>query len=242
MRPILFHWRGRNIHSYHVLLYLGILSGVIVGNYVAQRARLNPGAVFITMLLLPIPALVGARLLFISTHWQFYRRERQRIWRRSEGGLSVYGGLLAVFVSIPIVSSVDVPFAAFWDVSVFSILIGLTFCRLGCLLNGCCAGKPHEGFGALCLPNEAGVWRRRIPTQILEVGWLLLLLGGAASLWKQIPFAGGLFLCALAAYGAGRLVLNNTREQPSSMSALRLKVISALAVLIGFAFLLIAER
>ena len=169
MRPILFRWRGRSVHSYHVLLYLGMVSAVVAGNHVARRAGLNPDGVTLAMLLLTIPALVGARLLFVSTHWESYRRERRRIWRRSDGGLSVYGGLLAVLVSAPIVSSLNVPFAAFWDVAVFSILIGMVLGRFGCLLNGCCAGKPCERPGALRLPGEDGVWRRRIPTQILEI-------------------------------------------------------------------------
>lgn len=242
MRPILFRWRGRNVHSYHVLLYLGMVSAVVAGNHVARRSGLNPDGVSLATLLLTIPALVGARLLFVSTHWESYRHEWGRIWRRSDGGLSVYGGLLAVPISVPIISGVDVPFAAFWDVAVFSILIGMILGRFGCLLNGCCAGRPSERPGALRLPDVDGVWQRRIPTQILEIGWLLLLLWGAIVFWKRMPFTGGLFLCALTAYSVGRLALNTMRERRSGSGTLPAnQMISALTILISLALLLIAQ-
>ena len=50
-----------------------------------------------------IPALIGSRLLFVFSHWDIYRRDLSRIWRRSEGGMAMYGGLiLTVPLSIPL--------------------------------------------------------------------------------------------------------------------------------------------
>ena len=89
----------------------------------------------------------------------------------------------------------------------------LIFFRIGCLLNGCCAGRPSTGRLALHLPNHRGVWRRRIPTQLLEAAWAALLLVAAIALWRRLPFDGALFLSAIAGYGIGRLVLESTRER-----------------------------
>ena len=96
--------------------YLGMVFGVIGGTYMAALHGLDPTRVYSAMLLLLLPALVGARLLFIASHWEVYRREPSRIWRRSEGGAALYGGLLASFLfSLPLLAALGISVAAFWD-------------------------------------------------------------------------------------------------------------------------------
>ena len=102
MRPVLLTWRGRRIYSYPAFLYLGLVSGTIAGDYAAHMAGLNAAAVVAAIVILTIPALAGARLLFVASHWPLYRRQLDRIWRRGDGGAALHGGLLmAVAVSIP---------------------------------------------------------------------------------------------------------------------------------------------
>ena len=64
------------------------------GQISTRRSR----ALTATLLLLP-PALFGARLLFVIAHWPAYRQEPRRMWRASEGGAAMYGGLL---VAVPL--------------------------------------------------------------------------------------------------------------------------------------------
>ena len=233
MRRVLFHWHGVKIYSYPAMLYLGLVFGVVAGNYAANLAGLNSARVFVATLLLLIPALIGARLLFVGSHWEIYRREPRRIWRRSEGGAALYGGLpLSLLASVPLLGALQVPFGAFWDVATFTILVGMIFGRFGCLLHGCCSGRPTEGRFALCLANHQGTWQRRIPTQLLEAGWAAVLLAGAVAFWDQMPFPGALFLYALAGYGLGRFVLESTREEQDKVGKITIhRLISA--VLLG---------
>jgi phosphatidylglycerol:prolipoprotein diacylglycerol transferase len=212
---VLFERPGIRIYSYPVMLYLGLTVGVIVGNYVANLAGLDTARVLIATVLLTIPGMVGARLLFVATHWPVYRAEPRRIFRRSEGGAANQGGLvLAVSISPPILTALQLPFGAFWDVTTFVALIWLIFGRFGCFLHGCCSGRPYTGLLSLYLPDHRGLWCRRMPAQLLEAGWAILILAGVACLWNQIPFSGALFLLAVAAYGAGRAALHPTRNIP----------------------------
>ena len=94
MRRILFEWHGIKLYAYPVMLYLGLLCGVMAGTYGASFNGLNPVRVYAAMLLLIPSALVGARLLFLMANWRFYRRQPRRLWRQSEGGASLYGGLV----------------------------------------------------------------------------------------------------------------------------------------------------
>jgi prolipoprotein diacylglyceryltransferase len=214
VRQVLFEWRGIKINSYPVMLYLGLTFGMVAGDFMANRAGLPAARVLGAIILLTMFGLLGARLLFVATHWSVYRREPWRIWRRSEGGAAVQGGLvLAVMVSPPLLMVLHLPLGAFWDVTTFVMLIWLIFGRIGCLMHGCCSGRPSSGPFTLELPNQIGIWRRRFPTQLLESAWALLLLLGAIGLSRRAPFPGAVFLAAIAAYGMGRIALEPLREQ-----------------------------
>ena len=213
LRQVLFEWRGIKIHSYPVMLYLGLSFGMVAGDFMANRAGLPAARVLVAVILLTVSGLLGARLLFVATHWTVYRREPWRIWQRSEGGAAVQGGLvLAVMVSPPLLTALHLPLGAFWDVATFVMLIWLIFGRVGCLLHGCCSGRPSTGPFTLELPNQIGVWRYRFPTQLLEAAWALILLLGAIGLSRHAPFPGAVFLAAVAAYGMGRIALEPLRE------------------------------
>ena len=65
MRPILFTWRGLTIHSYPAMLYIGLVLGVTAGNGVAHANGIDALRVYIATLILVVPALAGARLLYV---------------------------------------------------------------------------------------------------------------------------------------------------------------------------------
>jgi phosphatidylglycerol:prolipoprotein diacylglycerol transferase len=92
-------------------------------------------------------------------------------------------------------------------------MIGMTFTRIGCLMNGCCAGRESDAWGCIVLPNHEGVWKKRIPNQLLEAGWAALILLGLILLRGRMPFAGALFIFTAGAYATGRLLLEFAREQ-----------------------------
>jgi phosphatidylglycerol:prolipoprotein diacylglycerol transferase len=213
VRKILFSWHGFNVYSYPAMLYLGLVAGVFAGTGVAQASGMSADRFAVAVLILLVPALVGARLYFVLTRWDDYRREPRRIWRRSEGGMAMYGGLiLAVPLSVPVLRAMDLPFAAFWDAATFTMLLGMAFTRIGCLLNGCCGGRPTSAWFALDLPGHHGTWQRRYPTQLMEMTFALTLFAAALALRDRAPFAGAIFCSAVVAYGTGRFFLERLRE------------------------------
>jgi prolipoprotein diacylglyceryltransferase len=152
-------------------------------------------------------------LFFVASHWDFYRNDRARIWRRSEGGMAMYGGLLAaVPLSMPLLPVMELSFAKFWDATTVAILVAMIFTRFGCLLNGCCSGRPSASWLALDLPDHRGIRRRRVPTQLLEAAWATVLLIAAFFMREREPFAGAIFCSALLAYGVGRYFLQKLRD------------------------------
>jgi prolipoprotein diacylglyceryl transferase len=242
MRRILFSWRGTNVYSYPAMLYVGLLAGVFAGAWVAQRSGMSADRFAIAITVLLIPALAGSRLYFVLTRWELYRGDPSRIWRRTEGGMSMYGGfILAVPLSIPLLRSLGLPFASFWDAAALTILLGMAFTRIGCILNGCCGGRPSDAWFALSLPDHHGIWQRRIPTQLMEMAFALVLFGAALALRNVAPFPGAIFCLVLAGYGAGRWVLESLREdETAGLDKTTMQVTSILlviAALIGLAFI-----
>ncbi len=214
MPRVLLECRGVAVHAYPAMLSLGLVLGTIAGNYVAHFSGMEPLRVYAATLLLAGPALIGARLLFVASHWPVYRSDRARIWRRSDGGAAVYGGLFVTLaISVPLLRLLGLPFWAFWDVAIFTILVGLAFGKIGCLLHGCCAGRPIAGFPGLRLADHRGVRVRRIPSQILEAAWAVVVVAGINALRGRVPFEGALFLCGVGGYGVGRALLESTRER-----------------------------
>lgn len=212
VRPILFQWHGYRVFSYPAMLYIGTVLGVVAGNRAAHAVGLDAFRVWVATLILFAAALVGARLLFVAIAWRRHGRYPHRIFDRNQGGAAQYGGLLAaVPLSWPLLAALDLPFGAFWDVAIITILVGMTVTRIGCLLNGCCAGREVRTFG-LTLPNHQGEWRRRVPTQILEGALALTLLALGARAWPALPAPGALFLLLAGGYASGRLVLETLRE------------------------------
>ncbi len=124
------------------------------------------------------------------------------------------GGLLLSFlVSVPLLAALQLRFWAFWDAATFTLLVGMFFTKFGCLLNGCCAGRPTSGAIALYLPDHRGIWCRRIPTELFEAGFAVALAIGAAVVWGRMPFDGAVFLSALALYGTGKPLLDLGRDR-----------------------------
>jgi len=229
MRPVLFRLGKVDVHSYPAFQYIGLTLGVLAGNVLARVTGLDEFRVFVATILLLFPALAGARLLYLAIHWKYYRENCRSIWNTREGGAAQYGGILvAVPLSIPLLAILDIPFGAFWDVAGVTIMVGMVFTRVGCFLNGCCAGRESDSWLSLYLPNIRGEWKNRVPTQLLESGWAAMLLVTGLIFRKSLPFAGALFIYIAAGYALGRLVMESMRD----LRAARFTVHHAISVLI----------
>lgn len=225
------------------MLYFGLVLGVVAGNVAAHAANINAFRAYVATLILIIPALAGARLLYVAAQWDTYRHNLRRIWDRSDGGFIMYGGLPAVLLlSIPLLGALRLNFGAFWDVSAFTILVGMMFTRVGCLLNGCCAGRPSKSWFSAYLPNLKGVWEKRLPTQIFESAFALVLLGSAIMVWHRIPFRGGLFLFVACGYASARLLMEFARERDAAARLSVAHVIFIITVLLSISTLTIYWR
>lgn len=178
MFPILLRLGPLTVYSYGVMLVLAfLLSTWLAGQFARQlpidrRAISSEQTVDLTCLLL-LGGIVGGRLFYILLYWEVYVHYPQEILAIWHGGLIWYGGFVGGYLAgwlyarakrlRPMrVADQIVPFGA----------LGHAIGRIGCFLNGCCYGRPTNGWWAVRFPGHAeGV----IPTQLLESAGLFLL-------------------------------------------------------------------
>jgi len=239
-RRYLFKIGALSVPSFTAMLYIGYLAGLVIASYSVVRKPEVESFALATLVML-VPALIGARLWFVLEHLGVFLESPSKIFRIRDGGVGLYGGLALTFVFSPLILQAEgLYFWRFWDGAAVVMLVGLIVTRFGCLMHGCCCGRETGGRLGMWLPNFAGQWRRRYPTQLIEAGCGVLIL--VVELWNRdrLPFSGALFLSATAAYAACRSVLELTRAEASSFewqTRLNMAFSALLVVIAGGSFL-----
>ena len=123
--------------------------GFVAGLWTASRRGLSAGVTAERVLDLGpwiiVGAIVGARSLYVISYWResFAGRPLWEVVAVWQGGLVFYGGLIGSTVaSILYIRLKQLPFWKMADIMAPSIALGYVFGRMGCLLNGCCYGRP----------------------------------------------------------------------------------------------------
>ena len=104
-------------------------------------------------------AIVGARFVYVTTYWreEFAGQPFSEIFMIQHGGLVYYGGLIGATVAgVIYIRWKKMPLWKTADVLAPSIALGSVFGRIGCLLNGCCYGRPTDLPWAITFTNPAG--------------------------------------------------------------------------------------
>lgn len=208
MKPILFRLGDLQIHSFGVLVALGFLAGLAAAAYNARRAGLKGDVVYDLAPWLVAGGLIGARLLYVVSYWQrdFAGHPLTEILAVWKGGLVYYGGLiLATLTGIWRIRQMKLPLWTMADCLAPGVALGHAFGRLGCLLNGCCFGRPTTLPWGIQFPASHSTAAASLhPTQIYES--LLNLMLFAALMWGfgRRRFAGQLFALYLVGYAVIR--------------------------------------
>jgi phosphatidylglycerol---prolipoprotein diacylglyceryl transferase len=215
--PRFFTIAGRPVNSYKILLCVGICVGTVTTAAAANASGLSPLRIGLAAMASALAGLIGARAYHLLVHASVYFNSGspRALWDSTAGGLSVFGGLLTfVPVSFAAAALVDIPAVVLWDHLGIGVLAGGFWIRLGCVFNGCCAGRKTDARLGVRMHDTRGVIKRRIPVPFLEMAWWVVGLVAFLSLWPHALPPGGYALAVLAWYGAGRFSLEPLRERP----------------------------
>jgi prolipoprotein diacylglyceryltransferase len=96
--------------------------------------------------------------------------------------------------------------------SAVAFLIFIAFARIGCLLHGCCSGRPVARWG-LALRDTGGSVERRVPTQLLDAFASLALLSVIVGVGFERLRPGLVLLVTGAVYATARVLVEFTRAR-----------------------------
>ena len=159
-------------------------------------------------------AILGARTLYVITYWkqEFAGQPLLEIFK-IRSGLVFYGGLIGASLgTILFARRHKLNLWRLADVMAPSIALGHAFGRLGCLMTGCCYGRPCQWPWGIQFPEGHATAGGKVhPTQIYEACLNFLLFMALSWFYPKKRFDGHIFAIYLIAYASFRAVVEMFR-------------------------------
>lgn len=256
---------GFEIKYYGIMIAMGFFFGLLMVYYAAKRTKgFDEELVFDYLICMIVPAILGARLYYVIFSWDYYKNHLGEILQIRNGGLAIYGGILAAVAVLWIFCKVKkISMLQFSDMLVKGLLIGQILGRWGNFFNREAFGGYTDGLFAMQIPTdyflnqgrlseiiEAGLYDKAVflqsgndiasyiqvhPTFLYEGLWNLGVL--LVILWftKRKTFDGQLLALYAAGYGIGRFWIEGLRTDSLMIGTTGIRVSQLLAAVIAVA-------
>ncbi len=252
---------GFEIKYYGIIIATGFFLGLWVAMREAKRTGQDPELYVDFLLCMVIPAIVGARLYYVIFSWEHYKDDLIRIFRIREGGLAIFGGVIAGVIVLYLFSRIRKQ--SFWkmtDTICMGLLIGQIMGRWGNFFNREAFGGYTEGMFAMQIPvdyfreigrlgeiTKTGLLDHAVevvvngtsltciqvhPTFLYECLWNIGVLLLIFLYRKKKKFDGELFAMYLAGYGAGRFWIEGLRVDQLQIGSTGLAVSQILSAIL----------
>ncbi|MCR4691465.1 MAG: prolipoprotein diacylglyceryl transferase [Lachnospiraceae bacterium] len=246
------------IAFYGVIIALGMIGGLSLANY--ESNRLGKPKDFWWEIAAPLMFLsvLGARVYYVIFFWDYYGSHLNELLDIRGGGLAIYGGVIAGFLTIFIICRIrKLGYFEMMDTAVLGLLVGQIMGRWGNFTNREVFGGYTDNIFAMRLPLEA-VRQRDVtdelmshvtgqinyiqvhPTFFYEGGLNAILLLIMWCYRKHKKFKGEICLMYLGGYGLIRYFVEGIRTDQLKIGHTNIAV-SQMLGLILFVGSLIAE-
>ena len=242
------------IHTYGLMVALGIMAGIGLGEYLYRRSGGEPGRIIDMALIVIITGLICARILFILINLDYYISnplETVMLWK---GGLVFYGGLAGG--TLALLGCIRFYNLSLWpilDIGAVAISLGHGLGRLGCFTAGCCYGQVTDLPWAVTFTNPRCLAVEVLdqpvhPTQLYSFFFLVGLTIFLVWLEPRKKFAGLGTAVYLTLYGLFRFGVEFLRSDPRGtldlfgISLATSQWISLVAVMAGVTIYIVLSR
>lgn len=243
---------GFEIAFYGIIIGCGVMAGIMMAAMEAKRTGQNPDTYYDLALYAVVLSVIGARIYYVIFSWDQYKDDLLSIFNIRQGGLAIYGGVIAAVITVFVYGRVKkISFAKLADTAVLGLILGQIIGRWGNFFNREAFGEYTNNLFAMRLPLDAvrssdvtelmrehmemldGVAYIQVhPTFLYESLWnlgVLLIL-----LWwrKRKKFEGEIFLLYLFGYGVGRFWIEGLRTDQLLIPGVGLPVSQVLAAIL----------
>lgn len=116
---------GLDIYWYGIIIALGILAGLSIARYEAGRTGQKKEIYTDYLLWTVVFSVIGARLYYVIFRWDSFKDNLWNIFAIRNGGLAIYGGIIAaIIVSVIYTKVKKISLFKFLDTAVFGLIIG----------------------------------------------------------------------------------------------------------------------
>ena len=223
---------GQDVNDYENLAILGIIFGII-----------------------------GARIYYVVFSWSDYREDIKSVFNIRQGGLAIYGGIIAGFLTAYLYANITkLSFCQVADTVCIGFPAGQMIGRWGNFFNREAFGEYTDSLFAMRLPIDAvragdvtdrmrehitavdGVRTIQVhPTFLYESAWCLVILVIllVMSYRGKNLFTGQVFLTYLGLYGLGRVLIEGLRTDQLKVGPVAVsQVLSGVLVILCFGLIL----
>lgn len=242
---------GFRIAFYGVIIGIGVMCGVLMAAYVARRENMDPDLVWDFAIYAIIFSIMGARVYYVIFEWDMYKDNPVSIFNLRNGGLAIYGAVIAAFLTLFIYTRVKKQsFLQLVDVCVPGLILGQAIGRWGNFTNREVFGGYTDNLLAMRLPRLAvrprditpdinahaivieGVEYIQVhPTFLYECLWNLVLLCLMLVYHKHKKFKGEIWLLYLGGYGLGRFWIEGIRTDQLYLTGTTIPVSQLIAII-----------
>jgi phosphatidylglycerol---prolipoprotein diacylglyceryl transferase len=215
--PILLKIGSLNLYAYGLMMVFGFLASLIFVSLYAKQAGFTDNDASNLLIFVFLSGILGARLMHVLINVKYYSSHLNGLFDFQKGGLAWYGGMLAGILCILIFTRVKhYSTGQGMDLIFTPAILGLAIGRIGCFLNGCCAGIPTNLPWGVKFPHH-GLPVAVHPTQIYELLLDLALFFFLVYWWDRRKYPGENSLIMAAVYSIIRLFVeffrNNSPDQ-----------------------------
>jgi len=223
MFPRLLELGPITVYSYGVLLASAYLLALYYAVHRARRFGLDANRILDLGIYIIISALIGAKLLLLLVDFSYFRQHPAEIWTLARSGGVFYGGLIVAFaVGFWYMRKHHLPVWPVADAMAPGLALGHVVGRFGCLLAGCCYGRPTalpwgvtftDPFAASNVGTPLHVALH--PTQLYDGGaefLILIFLLATEKYWRHR--AGWTWWIYILLYGISRFFIEFFRGDP----------------------------
>ena len=221
---------GFTVQVYALTLILAVGAGLWLSTREAKRLGLDGDHVYNLGFYVLLTTLLGARLVYVLSHWSAYRGALLSALSLTPTALAwPEGVLIGGLVAVVYWSRHRLPVGATLDAIAPGLALALAVTRLGAFFNGTSFGEPTT------LPWGVTVWDAvRHPVQLYEMAALLGILGVLRWRRDRVSSHGHSFVLFVALYAGSRLFLEAFRaDAPLMANGVRMVQVVALAALLG---------
>lgn len=261
--PKSFSVFGFEIAVYGLIIGIAVVCGVLMAVHIAKLDKMDADIIWDFAIYAVIFSVIGARTYFVIFSWDLYKDDLISVFNTRQGGLAIYGGVIAAFATLFAYSRVKkLPPCRIGDCGVYGLVLGQIIGRWGNFFNREAFGGFTDSLLAMRLPvdavrakdiaqshldameqmsaaGEAVNFIQAHPTFLYEGIWNLCLLTFMLFYRKRKKYSGQMCLIYLGGYGIGRFMIEGLRTDQLLIPHTQIAVSQVLAIcLFAFATLL----